>query len=121
WPDAEKWGETSAVLRGTHNDTQTARVIDQSSAELGFDGSYLQLFKETSENASVWFVGQNKLTGSQVMTAEFDYHRVGPMSSGPIMRFGVNDPISSQSNRTRSQFTFVDTGFSGVTNLVEDN
>src|SRR5690606_23518081 len=83
WPDAEKWGETSAVLRGTQNETQAARVVNENSAEFGFDGNYLQLFKETTASASVWVVAQNKIPGSEVMTAEFDYRRMGPASDGP--------------------------------------
>ncbi len=122
WPSVEKWGETANVLRGTHNATQTAIVTDENSAELGFDGSYLKLFKETNESASVWVVGQNKLTpGSPIMTAEFDYHRAGGFGLEPIMRFGEDDPISTQTNRTTSQFRFENTGFSGVANLVEDD
>src|SRR5690606_10200302 len=120
-PDAEKWGETSAVLRGTQNETQAARVVNENSAEFGFDGNYLQLFKETTASASVWVVAQNKIPGSEVMTAEFDYRRMGPASDGPFLRFGINDPIASTGSRVTSELRFIDTGFSGVPNLVKDN
>ncbi len=122
-PSFEIWGEDAVTNRGPA-ETQWVRVTNANSEEYFGEpnNNYLELYSLGGNGAdSVWISAKNKFFyPSSVVTVSLDFYRSPSGSLGPTMRVGVNDPISSNTNRARYQFRFEENALSGGNTVVQD-
>lgn len=120
------WG-TNAIRNYRTPDVQNIYVTSEGSEQYFGEANNNYLYMQSPGGDlgnSLWITANNRFQSpSKVVTVSLDFFRSAsaPGNEGPTMRVGVEDPMLSNSNRTRYHFRFENDALSGGRPGIENN